>query len=268
LPTLAAELDRRLAEIGHMLDGHPRACGPASVPLNFEENGVASLSQFHQAALLLYRTHLQAIDTLTRDLFERVAGIRNFTRAKVVPIRNGVPLLPSALDPERLASIARWLTGLWLTLLTSLYLPDVPKTIDFVVLTNSISMALCLMPQIPIAVTFLPYAFGFALGAAINILVMPHLTSFASLAVVIFVTVFLMCYLFSRPTQIIGKMAALALLVMQMGVTNEQTYNFLDLANFAVASVLVFSAVAVATHFPVSFRPEHVFLRLLGRFFR
>jgi len=63
-------------------------------------------------------------------------------------------------------------------------------------------------------------------------------------------------------------MAALGLLVMQMGVTNEQTYNFLDLANLAVASLLIFSAVAVATHFPVSFRAEHVFLRLLGRFFR
>jgi hypothetical protein len=32
--------------------------------------------------------------------------------------------------------------------------------------------------------------------------------------------------------------------------------------------VLIFSAVAVATHFPVSFRAEHVLLRLIGRFFR
>jgi hypothetical protein len=35
-----------------------------------------------------------------------------------------------------------------------------------------------------------------------------------------------------------------------------------------VASVLFFLAVAVSTHFPISFRPEHVFLRLLRRFFR
>jgi uncharacterized membrane protein YccC len=268
LPRLAAELDRRFAEIGRMLDGHPPACAPASVPLNIEENAVASLSQFQQAALLVYRTHLQEIDTLTRNLFETVAGIRNFTRAKVAPVRDVTPLLPSALDPERLASIARWFTGLWLSLLISLYVPDLPNAVAFIVLTNSISMALCVMPQVPIAVVFLPYAFGFALGAAINVLVMPHLTSFASLAVVIFAAVFLICYLFYKPTQIMGKTAALGLLVMQMGVNNEQTYNFLDIANFAVVSVLIFSAVAVATHFPVSFRAEHVFLRLLGRFFR
>src|SRR5262249_17627413 len=70
LPGLAAELDRRFAEIGRMLDGHPPACRSAAVPLNLEEHQIALLSQFHQAALLVYRTHLQAIDTLTRDLFE------------------------------------------------------------------------------------------------------------------------------------------------------------------------------------------------------
>src|SRR5262245_62466578 len=115
------------------------------------------------------------------------------------------------------ASRARWFTGLWLALLISLYVPDLPNTIDFIVLTTSISMALCVMPQVPIAVVFLPYAFGFALGAVINVLVMPHLTSFASLAIVIFAAVFLICYLFSRPTQMIGRMAALGLLMLQIG---------------------------------------------------
>jgi Fusaric acid resistance protein family len=268
LPRLAAELDRRFAEIEHMLDGQPPPCRPVSVPLNIEENGVASLSEFHRAALLVYRTHLQAIDTLTRDLFETVARTRNFTRVKVAPIRDVVPVLPPALDPENLACIARWFTGLWLTLLISLYVPELPDTAAFIALTNSILMALCVMPQVPIAVVFLPYAFGFALGSAINVLGMPHLTSFATLATVIFAAVFLIYYLFSRPMQIIGRMAALGLFVMQMGVKNQQTYNFLDIANFAVASVLFFSIVVIATHFPVSFRAEHVFLRLLRRFFR
>jgi hypothetical protein len=58
------------------------------------------------------------------------------------------------------------------------------------------------------------------------------------------------------------------LLVMVMGVDNEQSYNFLSVANLAVVLPLVFAVLAVATHFPVSFRAEHVFLRLLGRFFR
>ena len=229
---------------------------------------MASLSPFHRAALLLYCSHLQEIDKLTRDLFETVADIRNFTRAKIDPTSEPVPLLPSALDPERLASVARWFTGLWLAWLIALYVPDIPDTVGFIVLTNSLSMALCVMPQLPIARTFLPIAFGFALGGAIYVLVMPHLASFADLAVVLFAAVFLICYLYHRPTQAAGKAAALGVHAMVMGVANEQNYNFLNVANLAVVLPLVFAVLAVATHFPVSFRAEHVFFRLLGRFFR
>jgi uncharacterized membrane protein YccC len=163
----------------------------------------------------------------------------NFAPA-VEPIHHAVPL------SERLARIARWFVGLWFALLTSLYVPDVPDTLDFVVVTNTISMAICMMPQVPVSVAFLPYAFGFALGSITNVLVMPHLTTFASLALVIFFPVFLICYLFSRPTQAIGKSAALGLFIIQLGVANEQTYNFLDVTNLAVASVMIFATVAVA----------------------
>jgi uncharacterized membrane protein YccC len=103
LPVLAAEFDRRLAEVGRMLDGHPPTGAPASVPLDLEETEVAALSQLHQAALRVYRQHLKEIDKLTRALFETVADIGNFGRAKVAPVRATAPFLPSALDPGRLA---------------------------------------------------------------------------------------------------------------------------------------------------------------------
>jgi hypothetical protein len=268
LPEFAAVLDHRFAEIGRMLEGHPPQRRPTPVPLNPEDGAITSLSQFQRAALLFYYGNLQDVGKSTRDLFDMIADIRGFARAKVYPAYEAAPLLSSALDPERLAGLARWFAGLWLALIISLYVPDLPNTVEFIVLSNSLSMALFVMPQVRIAGMFLPVVFGFVLGAAINVLVMPHLASFASLAVVIFAAVFLISYLFSRPTQLAYKFAALALLVMLMDVTNEQAYNFLDIANLGLVFPLVFAVLAVATHFPVSFRPEHVFLRLLGRFFR
>jgi hypothetical protein len=268
LPEYAAVLDHRFAEIGRMLEGHPPDRGPTPVPLNPEDGAITSLSQFQRAALLLYRGNLQEVDKLTRDLFDMIADIRSFARAKVYPAYEAAPLLPSALDPERLAGVARWFSGLWLAWVIALYVPDLPNTVEFIVLSNSLSMALFVMPQVAIAGMFLPVAFGFALGAAITVLVIPHLASFASLAVVIFAAVFLISYLFSRPTQLAYKFAALALLVMLMDVTNEQSYNFLNIVNLGLVFPLVFGVLAVARHFPVSFRPERVFLRLLGRFFR
>ena len=268
LAKFASELDRRFAEIGRMLEGRPPERGPISAPLNIEDKVMASLSPFHRAALLLYRSHLQKIDKLTRDLFETVADLRNFTRVRVDPTSEAVPLLPWALDPERLAGVARWFTGLWLAWLIALYLPGIPNTVDFIVLTNSLSMALCVMPQLPIGRTLLQMPFGLALGGAIYVLVMPHLTSFTGLGVVLFAAVFLICYLYHQPTQTVGKAAGLGLLAMVMGVANEQTYDFLGILNLAAVLPLVFAVLAVATYFPVSFRAEHVFFRLLGRFFR
>jgi hypothetical protein len=268
LAKFASELDCRFADIGRMLDGRPPERGAISVPLNLEDKGMASLSPFQRAALLLYRGHLQDIDKLTRDLFATVADVRNFTRATIHPASEAVPLLPWALDPERLAGVARWFTGLWLAWLIALYVPGIPDAVGFIVLTNSLSMALCVMPQLPLGRTFLQLPFGLALGGAIYVLVMPHLASFAGLAVVLFAAVFLICYLYHQPTQMVGKAAGLGLLAMVMGVANEQTYDFLGILNLAVVLPLVFAVLAVATYFPVSFRAEHMFLRLLGRFFR
>jgi uncharacterized membrane protein YccC len=268
LPKFAAELDRRFAEIGRRLQGCPPECGPTTVPLDFEDRAIGSISPFQRAALLLYRSHLQEIDKLTRDIFETIAGIRNFTSAKVDSTYERAPLLPSALDPERVAGVVRWFTGLWLAWLIALYVPGIPDTFEFIVLTNTLSMALCITPQVQIARIFLPVTFGIAVGSAIYVLVMPHLASFVGLGVVLFAAVFLICYLFHRPTQAAGKSAALGSLVMAMGVANEQSYSFLNVANLAMVFPLIFSVLAVATHFPVSFRAEHVFLRLLGRFFR
>ena len=268
LEDFAGEHDRRLTEIGRMLEGRPPERAPISVPLDLDEKVMASLSPFQRAALLLYRSHLQEIDRLTRALFETVADIWNFTDARIEPAHEAAPLLPPALDPERLASVARWFTGLWLAWFIALYVPDIPETVGFVVLTNSLSMALCVAPQLPIARSFLPIAFAVAFGGVLYVLVMPNLTSFAGLGVLIFASVFLICWLYHRPTQALGKVAALGVLAMQMGLANEQTYNFLNVANLAVVIVLVFAVLAVATHFPVLFRPEHVFLRLVGRFFR
>src|SRR5262249_32422392 len=134
LAKFASELDHRFAEIGRMLEGHLPEREPISVPLNLEDRGMASLSPFQLAALLLYRSHLQAIDKLTSDLFAAVADIQNFTRAKIGPTYEAVPLLPSALDPERLLSVARWFVGLWLAWLIALLVPDIPETVGFIVL--------------------------------------------------------------------------------------------------------------------------------------
>jgi hypothetical protein len=58
------------------------------------------------------------------------------------------------------------------------------------------------------------------------------------------------------------------MLVIVIGVENQQTYSFLYPANWFIGGILFVLALMVAWRFPISFRPTDRFLALLGRFFR
>jgi hypothetical protein len=51
------------------------------------------------------------------------------------------------------------------------------------------------------------------------------------------------------------------------GISNQQSYSFLSVANTALMFPLVFVILALTANIPFSARPGKVFLRLLGRFF-
>ena len=53
-----------------------------------------------------------------------------------------------------------------------------------------------------------------------------------------------------------------------IGIENHQAYDFASFANTSASVLLTLAVVVALTYFPRSPRPEKVFLRLLGRFFR
>jgi hypothetical protein len=97
---------------------------------------------------------------------------------------------------------------------------------------------------------------------------MPHLSGFLGLGLLIFAATFAICYLFATPQQALGRALGLAMFVTIASISNEQTYSFLKVANTALMYALLFLILMITVHVPFSFRPEQVFLRLLGRFFR
>jgi hypothetical protein len=97
---------------------------------------------------------------------------------------------------------------------------------------------------------------------------MPHLSGYAALGTMIFAATFVICYRFAEPQQTIGRSAGLALFCVLTSIANVQSYSFLKVVNFALVFVLFFGVLIVTTHFPISFRPERVCLRMLARFFR
>jgi hypothetical protein len=97
---------------------------------------------------------------------------------------------------------------------------------------------------------------------------MPQLSSFIGLGLLIFSVTFGICYLFAAPKQMLSKLFGLAMFVTIAGITNQQTYSFLSVSTPALMFTLLFLLLAITANIPISARPELVFLRLLGRYFR
>jgi hypothetical protein len=84
----------------------------------------------------------------------------------------------------------------------------------------------------------------------------------------IFAATFLIGYVFHQPKAAVVKSMWLCMLVIVIGVDNQQNYNFLYFANWFITGVFFVLTLIVAWRFPISFRPEDRFLAMLERFFR
>jgi uncharacterized membrane protein YccC len=228
---------------------------------------VRGLSHFETAALAVARTQMLRIESLTRDLFETVADIQGFgapgRRPAAKPAQPGWPVL----DPDRIAAAVRSMVILWLAYLLWIY-TEIPGGVGFVVMAGSLGTAVSSMPQLPVSLLLVPAAVSVAFASILYIFVMPQLSSFAGLGVMIFAVTFAICYLFAAPRQMLGRAFGLAMFVTIAGITNEQSYNFLSVANTALMFPLIFALFAITAYIPVSTRPEQAYQRLLGRFFR
>jgi len=135
-------------------------------------------------------------------------------------------------------------------------------------MAGAIGIAIATMPQLAVWRLVVPVASSVLFAGVLYIFVMPQLSSFLGLGLLIFAATFAICYLFAAPRQMLGRAFGLAMFVTIAAVSNEQTYSFLHVANTAMMFPTVFLIFAVSAYIPWSIRPERAFLRLLGRFFR
>ena len=98
--------------------------------------------------------------------------------------------------------------------------------------------------------------------------VMPQLSGFAELGLMIFGYTFAVYYLFSQPRQTLAKMGAIIGFLSLTAIENQQAYSF---AKYAKSSAMIMLAVLLpvaVSYLPPSPRPEKTCLRLVHRFFR
>ena len=271
LPNLDAfseELDNRLAKIAKTLDGGTFEQLPPAMALSIDKEALAGLSHFKRAALMVTRQRMLQLEQLTRSLLELVCKLKGSGTASLsakAPRVAATTLLP---DLDRLANTVRFLMILWLAWLTLIYVNDIPGGAGLVSFAGGLGIAIASMPQVPVSKLFKPAATSILFAAVLYIFVMPQLSSFMGLGPLIFAVTFVICYLFAAPRQMLGRALGLAMFVVIASISNAQSYNFLSVANTAMMFILLLLILVITAYIPVSPRPERVFLRLLGRYFR
>jgi len=155
---------------------------------------------------------------------------------------------------------------LWIAFLIWVYV-DPPGHATFVQLSVTLGMA-ALMVGVSASTMVLPFTVGSACVGVLYVFVMPQLSGYTELALLLFSWTFLAYYLFAQPWQGMARLGAMIPFLSFTGIQNHQTYSFADFANSTASLLLSISLVLATEYLFTSPRPEKVFLRLLVRFFR
>lgn len=272
IPNLKAidkELEQRFVQIKQMFEGSQPESTPQFIALQLDKSALNSLSHFQKSALLATQTNLRELEQVTQALCYSIAEIKGFSQQRVIPVNKIQPAKAEfAFDIERLASIVQVMATLWLSFLAFIYIYDLPGGIFFVVITGVIGMTLAANPNRPASSMFMPFANSTLFCSLLYAIIMPQLSSFFGLGVMIFIVTFVICYVYSTPQQGMGRAAGLSVFVTMISVNNQQTYNFLSVFNTALVFVEMFIILVISSYIPFSSRPERAFTRLMSRFFR
>ena len=184
------------------------------------------------------------------------------------------PATPSAAitkqafpDPDRLQQAMRVFITYCAGFLLVIYVPGFPGGFGFLAMLAPFSILLANQPHIPARMLLKPVIASMLLAVPIY-MVLPLLEGFIQLALVIFITIFLICYFLHQPQQQLGRTFGIAFFAVVTGISNEQGYSFLAVANTALMFGLVLLLLTITASLPVSNQPEKAFVRLIQRFLR
>jgi len=268
LKDFSDEVDERLSQLNLMLAGEAPKRTPETIELVANPDALNTLSHFHKAAFSVLLTRLKSLETLTRTMYDTLADINNFSMQRAPLVKNNRPASVFAPDPDRLLASLRIVISTWLAYLALIYINDIPAGVGIVSMTVPIGMALATMPQISVSKLLKPVIGSVFFVGLIYIFLMPKLSTYLELGLVIFSVTFSIAYLLSAPQQVLGRALGLAIFFSIVAISNDQNYSFLAVANTALMFAILFIILAITAYIPFSPRPERAFLRLLGRFFR
>jgi len=268
LGALFSEMSSRLEEAGNILCGKSpaRPCKP--IELSIDDAYVRALEPFQRAAVEVTRNELESLDAQTRAMLDCVLDLEGYdaeptSAAAIDKSREAAgPLGLPPLDPERVRGAIMVVASMWAGALIWIYWNPPGHASWYQFLPNITLAAVQSMHTKP---GFLkPFAFAYVVGMGVYVFIMPELSVFWQIGLVIFALSFAAAYFFPG----IGRVALFLAMFNMLGISNQQTYDFAAMANAFLFTMLALIMVVLLSYITRSPRQEKAFLSMVSRFFR
>jgi uncharacterized membrane protein YccC len=272
LEGLYAELDLRFEQIDQMLVNQTPSHIPKVITLAADKTEMQALTRLQKAAVGVTLARIDNIERLTRSMFGCLADIRGYKQQDIRPDPATTRRSGPTFDPDRFRPIIIVVATLWVGFFVWIYVnPPGGSGVTLLAVVNALVYVLVFTkaPYISALDWLRWWGFGTVLAGLLYFLVMPHLSSFAELAVLIFAANFAIYYLFGKPQQILARMLGTAAFAVCLIIDNQQSYSFSSYVTHA-SMIMGGAAIAATTKYmlQISTRPEKDYLRLRSRFFQ
>ncbi|MCP4342788.1 MAG: hypothetical protein GY799_28880 [Desulfobulbaceae bacterium] len=269
-----SELESRFANARSMLDGNssPDLCSAISLIANGKDS--RALDHFQRAAVQVTINELDKLDAQTRSMVACIGEIKGYEKIEADnstlvtsrpsgPSRSiGSSMALPVLDADRVRASIMVVMSMWVGVLIWIYF-DPPGHVSWYQFVPNIVLIVAQVPHFKINFVK-PFAYAYLVALGVFVFIMPKLSMFLELGLVIFLFTFVAAYFFSG----VGRTALYLGMFNMFGIQNQQTYDFAAHANtflFTILALLVVFALSYITRTP---RQEKAFLSLMNRYFR
>jgi uncharacterized membrane protein YccC len=269
LPALFDELDCRFEEIQRLLEGRPSNYIPGSISLSVNQTAARGLSHFEKAALAVTRTELEAMETLTTALLDCALDLAGQATESSTPQPRSTPAVVSPVikllvfDIDSLRTAAYAAVVFCAGFCVWIYV-DPPGHSGFYFFLGTQALMTIGMLQQPVTRFLKPLAISMVLCVCAYVFIMPRLSTYFELGLLLFTCMFLSRYFLTGLAQLMSSLA----IINVMPIQTQQTYDFAMVANTAIYMLMAYLLLYVLSYIMGSPRQEKKVLTLLRRFFR
>ncbi len=230
-----------------------------------DQESLAALSPFDRAAVNVARDRLEHLERTTRALFATLSEIRGLGPPVAAPAVLPKPSQFLTLDRDRLAEALRIAASAWLVFVTVIFIPSVPGGLGTVAVAARMAIAGMAAPYFDFKKMLAPILTGAACAFPVYIFLLPTLSEFYQLALVIFAMIFAVDYVFHEPRQGLWRTFVAFMFMTLIHVTSEQSYSLPFFINTVLQWIVFIGLLCVTMYVPIPEQPDLMFPRMVRR---